>query len=68
MHQDTVIGTITSGDWGHRTGMNLAYAYHRSSNSRFEGARNQLDLCGNRVDTEVIAHCPYDPGYSRVRA
>ena len=27
MQGDTVVGTITSGDYGHRVGMNLAYAF-----------------------------------------
>lgn len=27
MQEDRVIGTVTSGAWGHRTGLNLAYAF-----------------------------------------
>ncbi|WP_205410787.1 glycine cleavage T C-terminal barrel domain-containing protein [Salaquimonas pukyongi] len=27
MQADQVVGTVTSGDWGHRTGLNLAYAF-----------------------------------------
>ncbi len=61
-----VVGTISSGDWGHRTGLNLAYGFVDSELSH-EGAHMQLDLCGTLVDASVIAASPYDPTMSRVR-
>ena len=67
MHGDRVVGTITSGDWGHRTGMNLAYAFVQPSLAA-EGSRMMLDLCGEHVEASVLAPAVYDPDFSRVRA
>lgn len=67
MQNDNVVGTITSGGWGHRTGMNLAYGFVLPELSE-PGSRMQLDLCGDLVAAEVIATCPYDPEHARMRA
>ncbi len=67
MQGDKVVGTVTSGDWGHRVGMNLAYAFVEPDLSP-EGSTMQLDLCGDLVGATVIAPCPYDPDHSRMRA
>lgn len=67
MQGDRVVGTITSGDWGHRVGMNLAYAFVSPELSAI-GATMQLDLCGDLVSATVIAPSPYDPEHSRMRA
>lgn len=61
-----VVGTVTSGDWGHRVGMNLAYAFVDPALAS-EGSTMDLDLCGDRVAAEVIAPSPYDPDFSRIR-
>ncbi|MEQ8895666.1 MAG: FAD-dependent oxidoreductase [Roseovarius sp.] len=66
MHGATVVGTVTSGDWGHRVGMNLAFAFVDPQMSG-EGSIMQLDLCGDLVDAEVIAPSPYDPSYALMR-
>lgn len=62
-----VIGTVTSGEWGHRVGMNLAYAFvepaHAHMCSRFD-----IDIIGTLTPAEIIPPCPYDPGYERIRA
>ncbi|MCY4181259.1 MAG: FAD-dependent oxidoreductase, partial [Litoreibacter sp.] len=62
-----VVGTVTSGEWGYRVGMNLAYAFIRPALSDL-GTRMELDLCGDMVGAEVIAPCPYDPGFERLRS
>ena len=67
MQGDNVVGTITSGEWGHRVGMNLAYAFVLPEMAEV-GTGMQLDLCGDLVAAEVIAPCPYDPNYSHMRA
>ncbi|MDA8587310.1 aminomethyltransferase family protein, partial [Rhodobacteraceae bacterium] len=67
MQADTVVGTITSGDWGYRVGMNLAYAFVMPELAAV-GSKMQLDLCGDLVDAEVITPSPYDADYSRMRA
>ena len=66
MQGDKVVGTITSGDWGHRVGMNLAYAFVEPELAA-EGSTMQLDLCGDLVAAKVIAPSPYDPGFTRIR-
>jgi dimethylglycine dehydrogenase len=62
-----VVGTITSGDWGHRTRLNLAYAFVEPRFSA-PGTTMHLDLCGDLVPAEVIPPCPYDPEFSRIRS
>ncbi|MGR3678587.1 MAG: FAD-dependent oxidoreductase [Paracoccaceae bacterium] len=64
---DTVVGTITSGDWGHRVGMNIAYAFITPGLSE-TGTRMTLDLCGEMVGAEVMAPCLYDPTHERMRS
>lgn len=67
MKGDKVVGTITSGDWGYRVGMNLAYAFVMPEMAA-NGTKMQLDLCGDLVEAEVIVPSPYDPDYARMRA
>ncbi|NNE80646.1 MAG: GcvT family protein [Silicimonas sp.] len=67
MKDGSVVGTITSGDWGHRVGKNLAYAF---VNPEFSGVGSvmQLDLCGDMIPAQVIAPSPYDPDFARMRS
>ena len=67
MHGGQVVGTVTSGDWGHRVGMNLALAFVDPSMAD-HGTRMQLDLCGDLVDAAVIAPSPYDPQHQRIKS
>ncbi|MBD3666061.1 GcvT family protein [Sulfitobacter aestuariivivens] len=67
MVEDKVVGTVTSGDWGHRTGLNLAYAFVDADHSAI-GTALWLDLLGDRIAAHVIPSGPYDPEYARVRA
>ncbi len=62
-----VVGTVTSGDWGHRVGMNLAYAFVEPEFSTIGTALN-VDIIGAPAPFVVIAPGPYDPQNSRVRA
>ena len=64
---DQVLGTVTSGEWGHRLGLNLAYAFVDRSFAR-KGTELQLDLCGELIDTTVIPHGPYDPEFATLRS
>jgi len=66
MQGDKVVGTVTSGDWGHRVGMNLAYAFVDPEMAEI-GTAMQIDLCGELVAAEVIAPSPYDPSFERMR-
>ncbi len=67
MKDGKVVGTVTSGDWGHRVGLNLAYAFVDPTHSEV-GCQMELDLCGDLVPADVIPPAPYDPTMSRVRA
>ncbi len=59
MQGDTVVGTVTSGDYGHRVGMNLAYAFVMPDQAAI-GTRSEIDIIGKRVAAEVIAPGPYE--------
>ena len=63
---DRVVGTVTSGDWGHRVGMNLAYAFIEPDLAA-SGTKLVLDLIGDHIAATVIAPGPYDPDNQRVR-
>ncbi|MCK8464054.1 FAD-dependent oxidoreductase [Aliiroseovarius sp. S1339] len=65
MHGDRVAGTVTSGEWGHRVGINLAFGYV-DPELACVGRTMHLDLCGDLVNAEVIAPSPYDPDHSRI--
>ena len=67
MEDGKVVGTITSGDWGHRVNLNLAYAFVNPEKSK-EGTQMHLDLLGEVVEVEVIPFGPYDKTYSRILA
>ena len=67
MLDDTIVGTVTSGAWGYRVGMNLAYAFV-DPGLRELGTAMMLDLCGDPVEATVTAPSPYDPEFARVRA
>lgn len=62
-----VVGTISSGDWGYRVGMNIAYAFIDPALSAI-GTKLHLDMYGDLVPVEVIAASPYDPDFSRIKA
>ena len=67
MRDGKVVGTVTSGEWGHRVGLNLALAFVDADLSE-TGSRMTLDLCGALVDAQVIPPSPYDPGHARMRS
>ncbi|MEO1551405.1 MAG: glycine cleavage T C-terminal barrel domain-containing protein, partial [Pseudomonadota bacterium] len=62
-----VVGTVTSGAWGHRVGMNLAYAFIDAPLASV-GAELTLDLLGARCAAHVIAPSPFDPDMTRPRS
>ena len=67
MHEGAVVGTVTSADWGHRTGLNLAYAYVQPAFCNI-GTKVILDMYGDLIAAEVITPSPYDPSFSRMRS
>ncbi len=59
MMDDAVVGTVTSGEWGHRTNLNLAYAFVEPKQSEV-GQNLHIDCCGKLVEAKVISPSPYD--------
>jgi len=66
LHEGKVVGTVTSGDWGHRVGMNLAYAFISPALAK-PGTRMEVEVIGTCVKAEVIPSGPYDPEYAHVK-
>ncbi len=64
--EDRVVGTVTSGDWGHRVGMNLANAFVDPELAQPD-TKLKLDLCGEIVDARVIPMSSYDPQFALLR-
>jgi dimethylglycine dehydrogenase len=62
-----IIGTVTSGDWGHRTGLNIAYAFVEPEFAGV-GTYMTIDVLGEPMAAQIIESGPYDPDYSRMRA
>jgi len=62
-----VVGTITSADWGHRIGKNIAMGFIEPGFATV-GTRLEVDVIGQPVPAEVVPDCLYDPDNSRVRA
>jgi dimethylglycine dehydrogenase len=62
-----VVGTVTSGDWGHRVGKNLAYAFVEPSLAE-TGSAMEIDILGELVPARVIPTGPYDPEHTRMRS
>lgn len=67
MLDGAVVGTVTSGDWGHRLGKNLAYAFMKPDLAT-PGNKVAIDVLGEEVAATVIETGPYDPGYERIKA
>ena len=67
MLEGAVVGTVTSGDWGHRAGMNLAYAFVRPELAA-HGTTLGIDILGTVVPAMVIPAGPYDPDTTRPRS
>ena len=55
-----VVGTVTSGEWGHRVGMNLAYAFVKPELA-MPGTCLEVDIIGVHTKAKVIGMSPYDP-------
>jgi dimethylglycine dehydrogenase len=67
MSEGRVVGTVTSGDWGHRLNMNLAYAFIEPDLA-VPGQDLTIDIIGELQPAQVIESGPYDPDYARIRS
>ena len=62
-----VIGTVSSGGYGHRLKMNLAYAFVDVDFAQV-GTLVTIDVLGNLAPAQVIEMGPYDPTFARMRS
>ncbi len=62
-----VVGTITSGEWGHRTALNLAYAFVEPSLAA-TGTALTVDVIGVPVPARIIDPCPFDPTHAKMKS
>ncbi|MEP3048051.1 MAG: FAD-dependent oxidoreductase [Roseibium sp.] len=67
MMDRNVVGTVTSGGWGYRVDMNLAYAFVDPALGNV-GQTLEIDCCGDHVEATVIASSPYDKEMSLPRS
>lgn len=67
MHQGKVVGTVSSGDYGHRVKRNIAYAFVLPDFAP-EGTAVQIDVLGDLTPATVTAPALYDAEMARVRA
>lgn len=65
MRGTQVVGTVSSGGYGHRVGKNLAYAFLKVG-TKHSGL--EIDILGKRVTAQVIGRSQYDPKMALVRA
>jgi dimethylglycine dehydrogenase len=63
---DKVVGTVTSGGWGYRLGLNLAYAFVDPDVSKV-GTTFEVDVLGQRIAATVSPMGAYDPTMALVR-
>ena len=62
-----VVGSVTSAGLGHRTGLNLAYAFMEPDFAAI-GTELSVDIIGTAVPAKVIERGPYDPGNLKMQA
>ena len=61
MKDGQVVGTVTSGGWGHRVGKNLAYAFIKTPLAEETTDGLKVDLLGDVIDCAVVSSGQYDP-------
>jgi dimethylglycine dehydrogenase len=62
-----VVGTVSSGDYGHRVGKNIAYAFVDPEFAA-EGTKFEIDIIGKLTPATVVEQCLYDPTYALMRS
>lgn len=62
-----LIGTITSGGYGHRVQKNIAYAYLDSDALKDRASGLEVGIIGEVYPAEVTARCLYDPQNLRMK-
>ena len=60
-------GTVTSGGYGFRTGLNIAYAMINPEDAE-TGTKLEVGIIGERYPATVVDECIYDPNNERIKA
>jgi len=64
---DNLIGSVTSGDYGHRVNANIAYAFLQPEYATI-GTQLTIGILGKEYQAVVCEMCLYDPKNEKVRA
>ncbi len=64
---DALVGTVTSGAYGHRVRKNIAFAFVMPQHA-MPGAELMVEMLGHRQAAQVIDRCLYDPTNLLVKA
>ncbi|SLN35870.1 4-methylaminobutanoate oxidase (formaldehyde-forming) [Falsiruegeria litorea R37] len=62
---DEIVGVVTSGAHGHRTGKTLALAYLRDRTAR---ANLTVSILGRKTQATILSDAPFDPENLRLKA
>lgn len=62
-----LVGSVTSGGFGHAVGKNLAFGYVGSAYAK-PGTALEVEMLGNRYSLQVLDKPIYDPANARMRA
>ncbi len=65
-HNDELIGSVTSGGFGHRVNKNIAFALMKPEHN-VAGTQLSIGILGKRYPVVVSKECIYDEEYTRVR-
>ncbi len=66
-HNNDLIGTVTSGGYGHRVKLNIAYAFVAPEHSA-EGTKLDIEILGNRYPAVISEPCLFDKTNALVRS
>ena len=64
---DRIVGTVTSGGYGHSVRRNLAFIYVEPTYAG-AGTYVEIEMLGTRYRATVLAEAAYDPSNSRMRS
>ncbi len=66
-HQDRLIGSVTSGGFGHRVNKNIAFAYVDKAHAKPDTPMS-VEVLGSHRRAEMVERCLFDPDNRRLRA
>jgi dimethylglycine dehydrogenase len=63
---EKIVGTVSSGGWGYRVQKNIAMGFVDADFSN-GGQKLEIGLLGQRIESQVVANCLFDPENSLVK-